>query len=349
MTRHVSRAHAFRAAFLCIAIVIGTPRAVLAHATGEDYIFVNFRDDGIDGRVEIHFSDLESKLGLKLAGGADALASVRATAPRVIDYIRRHFSIRPEGGDAYELEFTTQEVLELPQGRFAQYNFRARTGLLPDHLQIHHSMLYEGDDRLHRGLLLVEHNARTNIDYGPEYVAMVFGPVTTDQLLNLASIPSMLVPRDMVWQGVLHIWMGIDHVLFLIALMLPTVLVLKGDSWGPVAGFPRALWNLLKIVTVFTIAHSMTLLLAALGILNVPSRLVESAIALSIILVALNNITGKVRAGSLLAILGLGLFHGLGFATVMGHLPFRTVYRAIAWRSRSSSSGAQRGGSHRPL
>ena len=109
--------------------------------------------------------------------------------------------------------------------------------------------------------------------------------------------------------------------------MLPTVLVMSGDSWGPVAGFPRALWNLLKIVTIFTIAHSLTLLLAALGILDVPSRLVESVIALSIILVALNNITGKsARQGRCWRSSGSGLFHGLGFATVMGHLPFRTVY-----------------------
>lgn len=70
-------------------------------------------------------------------------------------------------------------------------------------------------------------------------------------------------------------------------------------------------------------AHSVTLLLAALDIVQLGSRFVESMIALSIVLVALNNITKTVREGSLFVILFLGLFHGLGFATVMGHLPFR--------------------------
>jgi hypothetical protein len=126
-----------------------------------------------------------------------------------------------------------------------------------------------------------------------------------------------------VWQGVLHIWSGIDHVLFLLALLLPTVLILKESAWRPVGRFRSALWNVLKIVTVFTAAHSVTLLLAALGFLNVPSRFVESVIALSIILVALNNITGTIREGSLFVVLTLGLFHGLGFAAVMAHLPFR--------------------------
>jgi hypothetical protein len=185
-------------------------------------------------------------------------------------------------------------------------------------------MLYEGD-RLHRGLLLVESNAKTGINYGAEHVAMVFGPVSSEQSLDLRSIPRALGARDMIWQGVLHIWIGIDHVLFLVALMLPTVLVLAGNHWRPVSDFHKALWNVLKIVTVFTIAHSVTLLLAATGVLDVPSRLVESVIALSIALVALNNIAGRMRDGSLLVILALGLFHGLGFATVMGHLPFRTT------------------------
>ena len=77
------------------------------------------------------------------------------------------------------------------------------------------------------------------------------------------------------------------------------------------------------MVTVFTIAHSITLLLAGLDIISLPSRLVESIIALSIILVALNNVLGRSQNASLAVILFLGLFHGLGFASVMADLPFR--------------------------
>jgi len=154
---------------------------------------------------------------------------------------------------------------------------------------------------------------------------MVFNPGHRDQTLDLTAIPSLMSPRDMIGQGVWHIWIGIDHILFLLALMLPTVLVRERDGWRPVNTFSHAFLNLLKIVTVFTVAHSITLLLAALDVIALPSRLVESIIALSIILVALNNIFGKVREGSLLIILALGLFHGLGFASVMGNLPFRMV------------------------
>src|SRR5690606_10156367 len=125
-----------------------------------------------------------------------------------------------------------------------------------------------------------------------EYTALVFSPTNTDQVLDLTDVPRAMTPRDMIPQGVWHIWIGIDHILFLLALMLPTVLVRNGERWRPVERFPRALLNLLKIVTLFTIAHSVTLLLAALDVIRLPSRLVESVIALSIVLVALNNIFG---------------------------------------------------------
>ena len=310
---------------LVVAACLGMlPTPVLGHAQGEDYVFFNFRQSSIDGLFEVHFDELRDKLGLAVEEGESALASVRATASQVQAYLRANFSVGSLGGEPFDLQFTHQEVVVLPQGTFAQYHFRSDTGPLPDQLAISHSMFYEGD-RLHRGLVMIEYNAKTDTTYPGEYTALVFSPSNSEQTLDLTDVPSLISPRAMVAQGVLHIWIGIDHILFLLALMLPTVLFLDRGEWRPVDGFRSALWNLLKIVTVFTIAHSITLLLAALDLVRLPSRLVESVIALSIVLVALNNIAGKVREGSLWIILVLGLFHGLGFASVMGHLPFRMV------------------------
>lgn len=313
------------ASCLALGLALVVPGIALAHAEGEDYVFVTFLDRSIEGHFEIHFDDLQAKLGLAVDPGADgALQDVIASAPRVHAYIEENFRIGPQDGDPFRFDFTRQDVIVLPQGTFAQYYFSLPTGPLPDRLDIRHSMFYEGD-RLHRGLVLVEYNAKTDTTYPGEYTAMVFSPTNRDQTLDLTDVPSLMGPREMIPQGVRHIWIGIDHVLFLLALMLSTVLVLDDGQWKPCEGFGRALWNLLKVVTVFTVAHSVTLLLAALDVISLPSRLVESVIALSIVLVAANNIFGKVREGSLLIILGLGLFHGLGFASVMGHLPFRMV------------------------
>lgn len=314
-----------RKATICIilGLLILLPSDLLAHAEGEDYVFLRFLETSIEGHFEIHFDDLRDKLGIDVEGD-DALAQIDATAAQVRAYIVENFAMGPDGGNPFIIDFTRQDLIALPQGSFAQYHFRIDSGPLPDLLAMHHSMLFE-DDRLHRGLVLIEYNAKTDTTYEGEFTSLVFSPTNTDQVLDLNNVPTIMAPRDMISQGVRHIWIGIDHILFLLALMMPTVLVLNDGEWQPVERFPRALWNLLKIITVFTVAHSVTLLLAALGFISVPSRLVESIIALSIILVALNNLTGKVRDGSLLIILGLGLFHGLGFASVMGHLPFRMV------------------------
>lgn len=290
-----------------------------AHARGENYIFVNFREDSIDGTFEIRFDELKEGFGVDAtAGDADPAAVIEQNASKVHDYIEQNFAIGPEDGPPYTIEWGETSIMD----QFARYSFRSDTGPLPDLLSVRHTMLYEMG-RFHRGLLLVQYNAKTGINYGEEYTAMVFGPSNSEQTLDLTDIPGLVTPGQMIKQGVLHIWIGIDHILFLLALIFPTVLRLENGSWQSVNGFRRSFLNLLKIVTVFTIAHSITLLLAAIGIINLSSRFVESMIALSIILVALNNITRKVRGGSLWVILFLGLFHGLGFASVMGHLPFR--------------------------
>ena len=75
-----------------------------------------------------------------------------------------------------------------------------------------------------------------------------------------------------------------------------------------------------KVVTAFTIAHSITLSLAALGVISLPSRWVESAIAASVVLAALNNVYPLVYAGRWAIAFGFGLIHGFGFASVLADL-----------------------------
>jgi len=298
------------------------PVSSVAHGVGENYIFLNCREDSIDGRFEFHVNDLKEKLDVDLVSNREgASQTLDASAGAIKEYIGDNFQIWAAGGKPYTIEFGAHEILKDPS-TFVAFHFRIDTGPLPDKIWIRHTMCYE-NDRFHRALLVLDYNIKTDIRHGEEYVAMVFSPSNPEQELDLIDVPSLLTPRDMVWQGVLHIWMGIDHILFLLSLMLPVVLFREDGTWKPVPEFSRSFWSLLKIVTAFTVAHSVTLLLAALEYIKVPSRLVESMIALSIILVAANNFKGRVRGGSLMIILVLGLFHGLGFASVMGHLPFR--------------------------
>lgn len=132
------------------------------------------------------------------------------------------------------------------------------------------------------------------------------------------------------WEGVWHIWIGIDHILFLIALLLPAVLKFTEGKFRPVDSFREGFFNVLKVVTAFTIAHSVTLSIAALHIVTLPSKWVESVIALSVVLAALNNIIPIVKDRAWVVAFGFGLIHGFGFANVLADLSLPTGTLAIA-------------------
>jgi len=110
---------------------------------------------------------------------------------------------------------------------------------------------------------------------------------------------------DFLWLGVEHILTGLDHLLFLLALLVNQ----------------RRAWSVVRIVTGFTVAHSVTLSLAALKLVGVPASIVEPAIAASIVWVAVENllVRGTEWRRALVAFL-FGLVHGLGFAGALGEL-----------------------------
>lgn len=306
---------------IAIVTTMAASSACFAHADGEDYVFVSFFEQRIEGEFQINFKDLSEKLSLDIPQDETAaLSAILKSSSRVQQYITDNFYLSTIDGERLKLNFTQANVL--PESTFAQYPFTVQVSQLPEKLIIFHNMFYENDPN-HRGLFLIQYNAVEDKEYGAEYTALVFNPNNSEQILDLRKVPGLLDSLGMVWQGMLHIWKGLDHVLFIFALILPTVLTRRGNTWQAVDNYKSSLWQLLKIITVFTVAHSFTLLLAALEIIKINSRFVESMIALSIILVAANNLSQTVRRGSLWVILFLGLFHGLGFASVMGNLPFR--------------------------
>lgn len=101
--------------------------------------------------------------------------------------------------------------------------------------------------------------------------------------------------------GITHIWTGYDHLLFLLAVLIGT----------------NVKWDYLKIVTSFTLGHSITLALAALEIITIPSIIIEPLIALSIIYVAIENMVRKTLKGRWILTMLFGLIHGFGFASII--------------------------------
>jgi len=132
-------------------------------------------------------------------------------------------------------------------------------------------------------------------------------------------------------EGIHHILTGYDHLLFLLCLLLPAVYVRKNETWVPVDSAFSAIKKTLWIATAFTLAHSITLSLAALQVLHLPTRLVESSIAFSIAVAALNNLYPKILGSHHARIaFGFGLLHGFGFASALSDLPIHLGSKLIA-------------------
>lgn len=294
-------------------------QSVEAHTTGENYAFLNVDVDALRVRLELHENELEAHFGLELedeAPAADALEPVLLYALENFEVLHRDQPL------AFELQ--SAEIMSVPQGQFLQLHFAAPWPAgLPKRLTVRQELFFDENPR-HRGLLLIERNAVIDQDMGYEYTALIFSPEKSVQELDLVDVPGMARMRDFLWQGTWHILIGYDHILFLLSLLVTSVLVQRDKVWVAESQFRKSLLNVAGIVTVFTVAHSVTLSLAALEIVKLPSQPVEIVIALSIIVMALNNLR-PFLPGRWLVIFVFGLFHGLGFATVMGHLTFRMV------------------------
>jgi hypothetical protein len=198
---------------------------------------------------------------------------------------------------------------------------------VPKKLNVHYEAFTKDISR-HTALLVIEENKNTGVANNESMHSLEFSRGKTRQELSTTDNFLMRSLWEMMKLGMWHIWIGFDHILFLLALLLPSVLKFRsnggvlGDEsnnkvWTPVERLKPALMNVVKIVTFFTIAHSITLCLAAFEIISLPPRLIESIIAISIALAAIHNIYPLFSGKEWLIAFTFGLFHGFGFASVL--------------------------------
>lgn len=155
------------------------------------------------------------------------------------------------------------------------------------------------------------------IGTGPDAAQDLLDSGRTETALTAAPPPSLLqVIGRYIQAGIAHIFLGYDHIAFLAAVVL----------WA------RRLWPVVKIVTAFTIAHSITLSLAALGIVRIPNAIIEPSIAASIVYVAAENFFSRDVEKRWRDAFGFGLIHGFGFASALQEfgLPRSALIPALA-------------------
>src|SRR5467141_385310 len=282
-----------------------------AHKPSDSYLAIHAEGANLSGQWDIALRDLDFAIGLDDSGDGDITwGEVKAHQADIAAYALARLKLR--SGDsvcpAHATEFLVDDHSD---GAYSVMRFAATCPEEVTTLEISYSLFADLDPQ-HRGLLRLEHGAATR--------TAIFGPERATQSFELAKISALTQFVDYAREGVWHIWIGFDHILFLLSLLLPAVLVLDGGRWQAVARFPPAFWDVFKIVTSFTVAHSITLSLAALGVVSLPSRLVESGIATSVVLAALNNVFPLVHGRRWMVAFAFGLIHGFGFASVLADL-----------------------------
>ncbi len=313
----------FAALLLCAAGVAG------AHKPSDSYLAITVQGGAVTGRWDIALRDLDFAIGLDADGdGRITWGEVKARHAELAAYAAARLQLQANGQPC-TMDIGTQQVDEHTDGAYtvlpltfncapaskAQSQIQPQTSPKtqpPQTLTLNYTLFADLDPQ-HRGLLNLRNQGATR--------TAILGPQAPRQTFELSGTASRLTQLlDYLREGVWHIWVGFDHILFLLSLLLPAVGVWVRRRWQPVVSFGPAFWDVLRIVTAFTVAHSITLSLAALGLVSLPSRLVESGIAASVVLAALNNVWPVFHGRRWMVAFVFGLLHGFGFASVLTDL-----------------------------
>ena len=281
-----------------------------AHKASDSYLMVDVKGQAVTAQWDIALRDIDFALGLDRDGNAEITwGELRARQSDVAAWALSRLTV--SRGGVCPLGVTGLQVDDHTDGGYAVLHLRGECPGATGALGLEYRLLFDLD-KLHRGLLrlTLEDKTYTTV-LSPTSGVVQFGAA---QASRWAQFSQYLI------EGIWHIWIGFDHILFLVSLLLPAVLVLHMRRWQGVSSFGTATREVLWVVTSFTVAHSITLSLAALGLVSLPSRLVESAIALSVVLAAANNLWPVVENRRWLVAFGFGLIHGFGFASVLAEL-----------------------------
>lgn len=302
--------------WLALLLTLLFASTAFAHKPSDSYLTLRAAEGkgDVTTRWDISLRDLDYVLQLdRDTNGELTWGEVGQRSADITRMATQH--LRLSTGDK-ECPWETTAPLQLDRhsdGTYAVLSLVSRCPSLDAGLKAHYTLFFDVDPS-HRGLV------QWIAPGGVAAQALIFGTESAEQSLALQAVSAWQTLRQYLVDGVWHIWIGYDHILFLLALLLPSVLVRRDGRWQGTERFPSALREVVKVVTAFTLAHSITLSLAALQVITLPSRLVESAIAASVVIAALNNLRGTIEGRRWVMAFCFGLLHGFGFASVLADL-----------------------------
>ncbi|MFO7527413.1 MAG: HupE/UreJ family protein [Marinobacter sp.] len=260
----------------------------VAHKASDSFIYLNSNVGEL--RIDVALRDLALLVPLDQNQDRQITGrEVRSQRPVITRTVENGLELSAESG-VCRLQGLDWGLSRHSDGRYAAARYRIACPDGDDPEQLQYSLLFDRDS-LHRGLVEITSDAGSS--------------------RPLETFAVFLV------EGVVHLLVGLDHILFLLVLVLPVSLMAQGTGNRTLKS---RIVRLAGIVTAFTIAHSITLALAALNVMTLPIVWVETVIALSIAIAAVNVVCPVLGRKTWKLAFAFGLIHGFGFASVLGDL-----------------------------
>ena len=293
---------------LCLLIA---PLSVQAHKASDSFLYID--EQGL--RLDIALLDAQRLIPLDAnQDGAIGWGELSAAAPQFAVLFEQALQLRRDDKPC-AMDSQLLGISEHSDGPYAVWQFASDCLAQRGGLSLDYQLLFDIDP-LHRGLYALQRDGKISTG--------VLSP--SEHRLSLTPGSALQSARHFFVQGMVHLLLGYDHILFLLTLLLPVALRGDGTAGGSRSRYVETLW----IVSAFTLAHSITLTAASLSWLSLPSRPVEIVIALSIALAAVLALRPQYRRAQLLLASGFGLIHGFGFASVLGDLIAVSSAKALA-------------------
>ena len=302
----------------------------LAHQTGNSYLVLTESN----GRLQIELDFIVRDLGnlLQPPTPSDAPAPVpppaatptpeqlQAMQPAITQVIQESLGVQLNE-ETQPLEFVSQSVVLRNDGLYVRQRFTSPSIAPEIKFVVVRYSFFNQNDKLGRAFF--------KLQLGKEEISSVFDSSTQTQRFALGDTKRWSTIGLFTHEGAWHIWGGPDHLLFLLTLLLPGLMLLHRATGTPETdrnGTKAAALFALKVITAFTLAHSITLLASVLDVISLPSRWIESAIALSIMISAALNLQTRIQWSQWKLAFIFGLIHGMGFANGLRELGLSQTY-----------------------
>ena len=287
------------------------------HARNNAFIDLVQTADKLSGSLQLRLEDLP----LIAAIDADrnqqlTWGEVKLARAELLKYVAEHLQLW-QGNVSCTLGFGEFQIQQLAGGSYLFIPLDVSCSPVADALEIEYSLLF-ASDAAHRGLMKIENSEAPAV--------FVFAPGQQKFSMDERSRSGFSYMQTFTEEGIWHIWTGYDHLLFLAALLVPLFGTAQASQQNSRNTIKPVVVKVMKLVTAFTVAHSITLIATSIYQPAFAPAMIETLIAVSVVIAGINILVPMFDKSQWRIAFCFGLLHGLGFATALSGLTLPAEY-----------------------